>query len=478
MPHLPQRSLRVATAVGAAALGLALAAPASADGSFGPLPPQNPHTAPNGTATMHGDTASSDTTPYGSPGTGRIDAVRRGLAAACPAITVGADGMPVALCTEVLGRTPVVHLLNPDTGRSLASLRVEKGALFGGVYAFLDDADRLVLVDGDHNLLRISHRRTWLGWRLEVASSTSLDAAIPDGASVVGLSPGWDGEVWFAASDGTVGTVDPDGTVRTTALGEPVQNSISTVPGLTGVVTEHALYGVKRGADGAPAVAWRQPYDRGPSRKPGQLSWGSGATPTFFGPVDGTEYVAITDNAAPHENLIVRRSADGAAVCRLPVLTDHAASGTEDSMIASGRSMIVTNTYGYPYPASPEGVPDPVPATADFDGGMTRVDVRADGSGCDVVWENDVASAALPRLSLADDLITTITVDGPTGLVGSHTIAAYSYATLDPHTGAELSASFLGLGLAYNPLQMTGTTAANGTLYQGTETGIVRISRD
>ena len=85
-------------------------------------------------------------------------------------------------------------------------------------------------------------------------------------------------------------------------------------------------------------------------------------------------------------------------------------------------------------------------------------------------------SAALPRLSLADGKIYTFTVSGPTDEVGSDTFALYHYAVLDPATGAVESTSSIGIGLLYNPPQMTGTTAPDGTLYQGTETGVLRIT--
>ena len=301
---------------------------------------------------------------------------------------------------------------------------------------------------------------------------------------------GWDGKVWFATQGGVVGTVDTTtGTVRTLALpaGEQVENSISTVPGYTAVATDHALYLLTEAADGTPQIDWRAPYDRGPGRKPGQLSWGTGATPSFFGPGNGTEYVTITDNAAPHENLLVFETtgAPGPAgsatpstpvqVCDTPVLTQYPESGTEDAVIASGSSVFVTDTYGYPYPALPSGAPASVPSSASFQGGMTRVDVNADGDGCSVAWNSDVPSAALPRLSLSDDKIYTVTATGPMGLAGSDTFAGYHYAVIDPATGKELSSSLLGIGLLDNPLQMTGTTGPDATLYQGTETGVVEV---
>ncbi|WP_033213199.1 hypothetical protein [Kitasatospora phosalacinea] len=459
------------------ALALAAALAATA---FGPLPPQNPATAPNGNAGMHGDSASSDTTPYAGPGTGAVKWSRTALASACPTVTVGQDGYPVALCTTIFGQTPTVHLLDPADGDDLASLELPKGALFGGVYAYLDQSDRLVGVDGNDNLLRIGHHRTsGGGWQLTVDQSTPLAGAVPSGDNIVGLSPGWDGKVWFATGGGVIGTADTaTGAVRTLATGEGVANSISTVPGHTAVATDHALYLLGQSADGTPVVQWRAPYDRGPGRKPGQLSWGTGATPGFFGPGDGTEYVTITDNAAPHENLLVYRvDAGPAPVCTTPVLTKWAASGTEDAVIASGRSVFVTNTYGYPYPALPAGAPASVPSSASYQGGLARVDLNASGTGCTTVWESDVKSAALPRLSLGDDLIYTVTVSGPTDSIGTQTFATYSHAVIDPATGAKVAGGSFGIGLLYNPLQMTGTTAPDGTLYQGTETGVLRITR-
>ncbi|MFE5977648.1 hypothetical protein ACWGLB_03910 [Streptomyces sp. NPDC055893] len=483
---LPAGGRRLAVLASALAVALSAAgltgAPASAAdpaASFGPPPPQNPVTAANGAATMHGDSASSGTTPYPGPGTAAVTYSRTALASACPTVVVGSDGYVVALCTTIFGQTPTVHLLDPATGADLASLALPKGSLFGGVYAYLDHADRLVVVDGNNDLVRIGHQRTGSSWTLRIDQRTPLGNAVPAGDNIVGLTPAWDGRVWFATSGGVIGTVDTGtGAVRSISTGEGVQNSISTVPGRTAVATDHALYLLSAAPDGTPVVDWRAPYDRGPARKPGQLSWGTGTTPSFFGPGNGTEYVTIVDNAAPHGNLLVYRAAGGPEpICRVPVLTQYARSGTEDAVIASGRSVFVTNTYGYPYPALPEGAPASEPSSANFDGGLSRIDVNAQGTGCEVVWNSKVKSAALPRLSLADGKIYTVSVTGPTGSAGLNTFAQYHHAVLDPATGVQLGSSYLGIGLVYNPLQMRGTAAPDGTLYQGTETGVVRISK-
>ncbi|MGY3334199.1 streptogramin lyase [Streptomyces filamentosus] len=477
-------SLPAGGRLAALALSLTVAlgsAPAAADPAppFGPQAPQNPATAANGTATMHGDSASSGTTPHPGPGTSAVKYSRTALASACPTVVVGSDGYVITLCTSIFGQTPTVHLLDPATGADLASLALPKGSLFGGVYAYLDNADRLVVVDGNNNLVRVGHHRTDSGWTLRTEQSTPLGDAVPAGDNIVGLTPDWQGKVWFATSGGVIGTVDTGtGAVRAISTGEGVQNSISTVPGRTAVATDHALYLLSAGPDGTPVVDWRAPYDRGPARKPGQLSWGTGTTPSFFGPGSGTEYVTIVDNAAPHGNLLVYRANGGPdPICRIPVLTQYARSGTEDAVIASGRSVFVTNTYGYPYPALPEGAPASQPSSANFDGGLSRIDVDAEGTGCSVVWNSPVKSAALPRLSLADGKIYTVSVTGPTGSAGLNTFAQYHHSVIDPATGAQLTSSYLGIGLVYNPLQMRGTATPDGTLYQGTETGVVRISR-
>ncbi|MFI0169593.1 hypothetical protein [Streptomyces sp. NPDC017095] len=468
----------------AAALSLAFTAtlaPAQAQGTgFGPLPPHNPYAGPDGTATMHGDTGSSDATPLPGPGPGPLTSKRVALQSACPTILVGADGYPVALCTPILTRVPTVHLLDPATGASLAGLPIAKGSLLGGVYAYLDHEDRLVVVDGDRNLLRIAHRKKADGgWELYVASTLSLAPGVPEGDSVTGLAPDWQGRVWFATGGGVVGTAnEATGTVRSLMLpaGERVDNSISTSPEGTAVATSHATYLLTAGRDGAPTVSWRRTYDRGAARRPGQLSWGTGSTPTFFGPTTGTDFVTIVDNASPTVNLLVYRTDNGAQVCSTPVLADGG-SGSENSPIGAGRSVFVASTYGYPYPAVPEGAGESVPASADFTGGLSRVDVRADGTGCDLTWDTTVRSAAVPRLSTADGLIHTV-VRGSVlpGSDGTSVLDPYYYARIDPGTGAIVSRHYLGASSLYDTLQMVGSIAPGGVLYQGTITGVVRIA--
>lgn len=464
--------IRLAIVAVVAATGVSAAAYADST----PVP--NPYAGPDGTSSMHGDSAASDTTPYSGPGPSPAAAQYVPVLAACPTILAGADGMVLTLCTGIVDRSPRVLLVDPHTGEPVANLALEAGDLLGGVYAYVDNQDRLVTVDGSGRMLWIGHDHGGLlgAWRLYVDRAVDLTSAIasscgsPTCDSVVTVAPGYDGRVWFATSHGRVGYVSlSDSSVRLLDLGdgEQVANSIATSPAGLAVATDHALYQVAADGSGHIRVQWRQPYDRGLARKPGQLSWGTGATPTYFGPVNGTKYVAITDNARPLEHLLVYEADSGQLHCEVPLLGPDN-SGTENSPIALGNQVYVASTYGYPYPALPADAGPSDPASAPFVGGMERFDVTAQGGQSR--WTNAARSAAVPRLSRPEGVIYTVERDALLGLAD----ASY-LVRIDPHTGAVLSRTLLGAGPEFDTLQMVGTILPSGTLLQGTLTGYVVV---
>jgi hypothetical protein len=480
--------------VGVGAVVFLLSAPGiGAASSFGPFGPANPYAAANGAATMHGDAESSDASPYPGPasGAGAERVQMTTLAAACPTVLQGSDGMPVALCTSILGRNPTVFLLDPSTGASLASLKLPAGNLFGGVYAYMDEHNRIVLFDANGNLLRIGHTEDNGHWSLEIDSSISAAKAIDAHCAsvcggVVGLAPDWRGRVWFATTDGVAGYVNPiTRSVRTIVLGhgERVANSISTAPQGVTIATDHALYLLDGGRRGAARVVWRYAYDRGPARKPGQLSWGTGSTPTLFGPRNGTRYLTIADNASPDEHLLVfdtephhgRLATKPDLVCRSPVLTPGP-SGSENSPVGSGRSVFVASTYGYPYPSLPAGTSASVPASAPFTGGVTRVDLNRSGHGCHTVWQDTVRSAAVPRLDVPDGILYTIQRTDPLDPTGTSDFDTYSSVAINAATGAVLRSTMIGAGYLSDTLQLAPTIVPGHVMYQGTISGIDRIS--
>ena len=104
-----------------------------------------------------------------------------------------------------------------------------------------------------------------------------------------------------------MGTIAPDsGAVRTLDTNEQITNSFAVdETGGVYIVSDAALYRFDAGAGGTPAVTWREEYANSGVRKPGQVSPGSGTTPTLV----GSKYVAITDNADPMNVVVYRRAA-------------------------------------------------------------------------------------------------------------------------------------------------------------------------
>ena len=95
----------------------------------------------------------------------------------------------------------------------------------------------------------------------------------------------------------------PGNVVRSVRLpkGESIANSFAMdESGGVFIVSTHALYRFDV-RSGRPSVTWRKTYDRGSRVKPGQVSQGSGTTPTLVGSASspGGGSIAITDNADP-----------------------------------------------------------------------------------------------------------------------------------------------------------------------------------
>ena len=452
---------------------------------------QNPYLGINSLATMHGDAQSSDATPFAGPGDpgvgGSWKVTFTNHWAACPTILAGQDGYIQALMTQFLGsdakvRKPKLAIIEPASGAQLGAMEIPTGALLGGVYAYLDADSNLVMVDGTNALTWISHSqdgmKVWVSRRIDLTDAMKLEPK----DHVVGIVPDWHGRIWVASERGVVGLIDPKrNVVRLTKLQqysptERIDNSISACPQGVSIITSYAIYML--GADAStskPRIIWSHSYDRGTKQKPGQLSHGSGATATFFGP-NGSDYVMLSDNADRQEKLIVYRSADGSAVGEGPLFTPGA-SGTENSMIGVQNSIVGACTFGYPYAQ----YPDTKPAyRAQVAPGMERWDVNDDASGITLKWRNNgIYSAAVPRLSTADNLIYTC--ERPRGPAGVLTGPVVYACAIDMDSGRVVHRQRLprlaNLLAGGDPSQMVGVIDKRGVWWQGTIGGIYRISR-
>ena len=452
---------------------------------------QNPYLGINSLATMHGDAQSSDATPFAGPGDpgvgGSWKVTFTNHWAACPTILAGQDGYIQALMTQFLGsdakvRKPKLAIIEPASGAQLGAMEIPTGALLGGVYAYLDAGSNLVMVDGTNALTWISHSqdgmKVWVSRRIDLTDAMKLEPK----DHVVGIVPDWHGRIWVASERGVVGLIHPKrNMVRLTKLqqyspAERIDNSISACPQGVSIITSHGIYML--GADAStskPRIIWSHSYDRGTKQKPGQLSHGSGATATFFGP-NGSDYVMLSDNGDRQEKLIVYRSADGSAVGEGTLFTPGA-SGTENSMIGVQNSIVGACTFGYPYAQ----YPDTKPAyRAQVAPGMERWDVNDDASGITLKWRNNgIYSAAVPRLSTADNLIYTC--ERPRGPAGVLTGPVVYACAIDMDSGRVVHRQRLprlaNLLAGGDPSQMVGVIDKHGVWWQGTIGGIYRISR-
>ena len=244
----------------------------------------------------------------------------------------------------------------------------------GGAYFYLDHRDRAVVSVGRRIFIVALRKGSWRRVRTfdlsgVLARDDQLNSALPD----------WSGRLWFVSrKHGVVGALDPRsgrvlGSRRT---GEAIGNSFAVDDsGGVFVVTDRAQYRFDPGRGGRPRISWRVRYDNVGIKKPGQFDAGSGTTPTLM----GRRYLSITDNADPMQVVVLRRArrlrrGQRRRVCEQPVFR-KGASATENSIIATGRSMIVENNYGY--------APPPL-ATEDGDTtapGVTRVDIKAQRPG-------------------------------------------------------------------------------------------------
>jgi hypothetical protein len=309
---------------------------------------QNPWLSPNPGNNIHNDSYMGDSYPYAGPsaqGTATVSQLeltafkdpatgqlRTLLLGECASIAFDAANNLQTVCAGVAlpGDTEVLRsvvTIDRDTLEILAFYPFTKEVVdtgtvdFGGAgYFYQDNAYRMVvaLPDGRANVLRrvkssaggvdgyavdASYNITGTGGAVTVPNS-QLYAVVPDKA----------GNIWFTTAQAAVGYITPGGLIRWADLnnaafnpgttgGETIANSHAvdegdSADGASGVyiVSTHSAYRVGAGSDGAVQIVWQAPYDRGTAVKSGQVSIGSGTSPTVFRMGD-RRFVTIADNA-------------------------------------------------------------------------------------------------------------------------------------------------------------------------------------
>jgi hypothetical protein len=285
---------------------------------------------------------------------------------------------------------------------------------------------------------------------------------------VEALQPDWAGRLWFTSKGGVVGTLDmTTGKVLgwKTLDGERIINgSAADETGGIYLVTSKYMYRFDAGSEGAPVITWQEPYDAGTHMKAGQVDTGSGTTPTLM----GKDYVAITDNAEPQMHVVVWRRAKevqgGRLVCAEPVFLPGQSSN-ENSLVATDKSIVVENNFGYKnYKSTLHGQTTKP--------GLARIDINADGQGCHTVWTNMEESipTVVTKMSLANGLIYTYTK--PKGPANTD---PWYFTAIDFATGQTVYKHLAGTGVLYDNHYAPVFLGPDGTFYVGVLGGIVAL---
>ena len=442
-------------------------APVAADPHRRQRIPQHPFMAANPGSNLHNDAYQSDTYNRAGPLGDGISAHSALFVRECASLTFDRQGRIVTVCVGL--DRPVLTVLDPITFEPLSTFplpprQTGTGNPFtsfaGGGYFYLDHRDRAVIPTAEREIVLV---RVGRNGGLEQKRRIDLKAAVDAQDAVIAVMPDWRGRIWFASTRGVVGFVDRSGSVRSLATGEPIGNSFAVdEKGGVYIVTDGALYRFQA-QNGRVHTVWRAGYPNIGKIKPGQTQAGSGTTPTLL----GRRLVAITDNAEPMAIRVyqrTRRARGRRLVCREPVF-ERGASSTDQSLIGTGRSLVVENNFGYTGLASTLNGTTTTP-------GLERVDLDRDGRGCRTVWHSDErAPSVVPKLSLGSGLVYTYTKPERDDAAD-----AWYLTAIDFDNGRTRWRALGGTGFGFNNNFAPVSIGPDGSAYVGVLGGIVGLA--
>jgi hypothetical protein len=405
--------------------------------------------------------------------------------------TIAYDGSGRLVAVYSNGRAFQLRLMDPYTLEEFASYDLPSRPWYwflqgvlpwqylgAGVYFYLDNQTRAIVPTTENALLVIQVPDLEENEQFELVREYDLTDHVvpmswPKEDSIAWVLPEWSGRTyWYATTQGVVGTVDVEtGTVHTKRLeGEIIENSFAVGEDGVYILSDHALYRFSQDGSGNISVDWRTEYDRGPKRKPGHITRGSGTSVTLVGELDGL--VAIADNAEPRINMLFIRRSDGAVVCSTP-LFEEGKSGTDISMAgfehadengtgAGVYSVLVENNWGHH--KFPRSYPEP---------GFTRVDATRHENGaysCEEIWASQERSIGVFKLSLGAGLAYMYwrSEDCP--------FATWYLTAVDFRTGETVYRQRTGIGPKYN--NWAGALFIHpdgGMVYSTTTFGLVQV---
>jgi hypothetical protein len=467
-------SLQLRTALVAAVT--LLVTPAAASAATGgpipaPRPPQNPHMADNPFNNIHNDPWMTDTYRQAGPRPGNLETALGTYAPSlCGSLTFDERGRILSVCPSV-GSAPTARLFDPETLAVMAELRLPNAPtppgtaefqnFAGGGYFFLDERGRIWSATKTNHLfvLRVAAD----GRSFRQVADYDLTSAVTGNERISSALPDFRGRIWFVTkANGKVGVLNTrTRRIRYVRTGEEIENSFTVDRDGIYIVSDKHMYRFSAGRNDRPRVDWKVRYDNSGIVKPGQVNAGSGTTPTIL----PRGYVAITDNADPMQVVVYRtaKKTRRRTVCEVPVF-GKGASATENSLLGSGRSLIVENNYGYVSPF------DTANAGKLTTPGFARIDINRNGRGCRIVWTNteERGASVVPKLSTASQIIYTYTQD-PGAAPGQE---QWSWVGLNARTGKRVFKVPAATGVGGNNNYAGLAIGPDGTAYLGTIGGL------
>lgn len=428
--------------------------------------PENPFLDNTGSARIHNDGYNSGT--YNRPGlqgsnvgvsTTWIEEGEIGVSA-----TLAFDAQGFVFGSAIVAANEVrLFMLDPDTmdllaEQSLGARPFVVGSAAGGYFSF-DNEGRIVIGAGEQRIER---------WRVDIVENRPR--FVLDGQRDLTEFLGdpeillqdtvidWEGRVWFMTDTGIVGYVRfEDDTLATTDIFEPLQNSMAVDETGVYLVTFEALYKMVATQAGDVEVAWRTPYEAG-SDSDGGLTIGSGTTPTLLGTDD--DLVSICDNADGRINLLVQDRTTGAEVCKVPLFREDR-SATENSVTAYFDDIVVANSAGFSGPFEP---------ARELETGMERWQVRADRSGCDMIWNNEELEADSSQLSIDSGVLYGYGTDRSI----EDEDVFYLFA-IDWRTGDEIYRTHTGNGKPFDTITGQPHVHPDGRIFLSGLNGVIQL---
>jgi hypothetical protein len=436
-----------------------------------PTVPQNPFMAPNGTSNLHDDAYMTNTYLWSGPLGNNMQTLSTYQNGECASLTFDTLGRIVAICIGLEGPRLVMfdaHTLELLAVMPLPPRSASAGNPFtsfsGGGYFYLDQGDRAVIPTTNDQIWVVGETGSATGPGFALQRAYDVSAFMSSGDQIISALPDWSGRIWFATIKGIVGTIDPaSGAIKIVNLAEAIGNSFAVdQTGGVFIVTDRALYRFEPATDGSPSVTWRETYPNIGIVKPGQTEDGSGTTPNLM----GANYVAITDNADPMDVVVYRRAkqvSGSRVVCTVPVFS-AGSSSTDNSLIGTGRSIIVENNYGYTGPTSTMNGASTAP-------GVERIDINRDGTSCKPVWYSaERTPSAVPKLSLSAGLVYAYTKPPRSDGIDPWYLTALSFGS-----GKTVYQRLAGTGLGYNSNYAPVSIGADGTAYVGALGGLILL---